>query len=68
MKKWSSFKHLIIQTGDSTILTTKERYKNISQKSDRTRKRYELVDVSFLVVRGDTNLNNERRTNNHSYI
>ncbi|MEH1777881.1 hypothetical protein [Nostoc sp.] len=34
--------------------------------SDRTGNRYELVDVGFLVVRGDTNLNNERRTNNHS--
>ncbi|MEH1850372.1 MAG: hypothetical protein V7L11_01500 [Nostoc sp.] len=34
--------------------------------SDRTGNRDELVDVGFLVVIGDTNLNNERRTNNHS--
>ncbi|MGJ5633483.1 hypothetical protein [Nostoc sp. CALU 1950] len=36
--------------------------------SDRTGNRYELVDIGFLVVRGDTNLNNERITNNQSQI
>ncbi|WP_292777779.1 hypothetical protein [Nostoc sp. NMS9] len=30
MKKLSSFKHLIILTGDSTILTTKERSLTLS--------------------------------------
>ncbi|MEH2141850.1 hypothetical protein [Nostoc sp.] len=67
----SSFKHLIILTGDSTILTTKERSLTLEEYftySDRTGNRYELVDVSFLVVRGDTNQNNERITNNHSHI
>ncbi|MEH2055455.1 MAG: hypothetical protein V7K97_04625 [Nostoc sp.] len=34
--------------------------------NDRTGNRDEPVDVGFLVVRGDTNLNNERRTNNYS--
>ncbi|MEH2451448.1 hypothetical protein [Nostoc sp.] len=42
--------------------------RNISHTADRTGNRYELVDVSFLVVRGDTNQNNERITNNHSHI
>ncbi|WP_324971825.1 hypothetical protein [Nostoc sp.] len=36
------------------------------QRIDRSCNRYRLLDVAFLVVRGDTNLNNERRTNNHS--
>ncbi|MEH2211848.1 hypothetical protein [Nostoc sp.] len=65
----SSFKHLIILTDDSTIPTTKERSLTLEEYltySARTGNRYELVDVGFLVVRGDTNLNNERRTNNHS--
>ncbi|MEH1836040.1 MAG: hypothetical protein V7L29_29315 [Nostoc sp.] len=43
--------------------------RNISRRtSDRTRNRNELLNVGFLVVRGDTNLNNERRTNNDSQI
>ncbi|WP_146195814.1 hypothetical protein [Nostoc commune] len=43
-------------------------FKKYLTQSDRTRNRYRLADVGFLVVRGDTNLNNERRTNNDSQI
>ncbi|MBD2528650.1 hypothetical protein H6G97_03370 [Nostoc flagelliforme FACHB-838] len=42
--------------------------KNISHRAIALATAMNLVDVGFLVVRGDTNLNNERRTNNHSYI
>ncbi|MEH1961308.1 MAG: hypothetical protein V7L05_15775 [Nostoc sp.] len=53
------------------MFTTKERsltFKKYLTYSDRTGNPYELVDVGFIVVRGDTNLNNERITNNYSYI
>ncbi|MEH2321412.1 hypothetical protein [Nostoc sp.] len=53
------------------MISTKERSLTLEEYptwNDRTINRYELLYVGFLVVRCDTNLNNERITNNHSYI